>query len=122
MRLKLCSIKDIDNSRIPSHGVARHQHSGIHHFAKAGERLAQVVFCVDVGHFAPQQCGQRLALLRPAGDGEIGQQRRGFVGDKTANRHASAADIQAAKQPDLQNRRHYSLPINAGQMIVSYGG
>jgi len=102
-------VQQVGRVAIEGHRVAGDQQVGIEQLAQVAEHLAQVVGRGRVGHFAPQQAGQRLALVRPAADGQVGQQRRRFTGHKVADDDAVLPDLHAAQQKNFQICRQVRL-------------
>jgi hypothetical protein len=69
--------------------------------AQNGQRLAQAVLGAGLGQFSPQQAGQRGALVRPPGDGQVAQQGQRLAGAKVADRHPVPAQRHVAQQGQL---------------------
>ena len=68
---------------------------------QVGEGLTQVVGRGVVGHLAPQQAGEGIALVRPAGDGQIRQQGGDLAGHETGHGQALLFDLQSAQQTNF---------------------
>jgi hypothetical protein len=100
-----------DEGRVAAqrHGVARDLQERVERLAQAGERLAQVVLGVGVAHFTPQERGQGIALLCAARYCEIGEQGGRLVGNERSDRGVALADLEAAKQANVQIGRHARL-------------
>ena len=66
--------------------------------AQVGQDGAQVLAGGGVGQVAPQQRRERLAGVRPAGEGEVGEQRPALGVGEAGQQRAAAAQAQPAQQ------------------------
>jgi hypothetical protein len=98
--------------------IERHRGALQHHSRKRGrgqrlaerrEGVAQVAAGLSVRHVAPQECGQPLPRVGPAGrKRQVGQQRLGLPAGQEERRARVQAGLEAAEQaqPEPRDARH----------------
>ena len=105
MILETLHVNQVKAVTIQDDGLAFDQDMRGDEFVEIGQGLAQIRFGVGLGHIGPQQPDQFFTRLRPAGEGEVDQQRLHFAGDEAAQRLAVEGNLQAAQCIDSQRWR-----------------
>jgi hypothetical protein len=95
-------VEPVRSVGVEGDGVTVNEEVVAGEFAEVGQDGAEGGAGFGVGHIAPEEGGQGLAVVGSVGDGEVAEEGLGFGGDETGEGVAIFDDLKFAEEGELE--------------------